>query len=78
MLEYVIDKVFNKKNIYSDYIGFFIVEVTQAILNLDNTLEKLKLEKIRYIMVLNLTPLHLEVLNEYIKCFIKIKIKLYH
>ena len=41
---------------------FFLIEVTQVIFNPDNILEPLKVKKEKYIMVMNLIPLPLEVL----------------
>ena len=70
VLEYVTDKVLNTKNICFGYILFFLIEVTQVIFNPDNILEPLKVKKEKYIMVMNLIPLPLEVLVEYIRCFI--------
>ena len=62
VLEYVTDKVLNIKNICFGYILFFLIEVTQVIFNPDNILEPLKVKKEKYIMVMNLIPLPLEVL----------------
>ena len=62
VLEYVTDKVLNTKNICFGYILFFLIEVTQVIFNPDNILEPLKVKKEKYIMVMNLIPLPLEVL----------------
>ena len=62
VLEYVTDKVLNTKNICFGYILFFLIEVTQVIFNPDNILEPLKVKKEKYIMVMNLIPLLLEVL----------------
>ena len=62
VLEFVTDKVIYTKSIYSGYIIFYIIEVTQVIFNPDNILEPLKVKKEKYIMVMNLIPLPLEVL----------------
>ena len=62
VLEYVTYKVLNTKNICFGYILFFLIEVTQVIFNPDNILEPLKVKKEKYIMVMNLIPLPLEVL----------------
>ena len=62
VLKYVTYKVLNTKNICFGYILFFLIEVTQVIFNPDNILEPLKVKKEKYIMVMNLIPLPLEVL----------------
>jgi hypothetical protein len=70
-LESVTDKVFSTKSICFGYILFSIIGVTQVIFNPDNILEPFKLKKEKYIMVMNLTPLPLEVLVGYMVYFIK-------
>ena len=77
-LEYVIDKVLNIKSIYSGYICFSTKEVILVIFNLDNIQERsmekgtkgTKGTKGKNILVIALIPLPLEVLVEYIRCFI--------
>ena len=71
-LEYVIDKVLNIKSIYSGYICFSTKEVILVIFNLDNIQERSmeKGTKGKNILVIALIPLPLEVLVEYIRCFI--------
>ena len=71
-LEYVIDKVLNIKSIYSGYICFSTKEVILVIFNLDNIQERSmeKGTKGKNILVIALIPLPLEVLVEYIGCFI--------
>jgi hypothetical protein len=57
----------------NDYINFSIIEVTQVIFSPDSILEPFKgaIQKGKYIMVMNLTLLPLEVLAGYMVCFIR-------